>query len=233
MKHTHITASKAFSRLSRTRALTSCRGWDWGPILNTCGPWRPVRLETYQTRISDLRTDYKLEDGLKSASGTLSAKVDGATATKMSFQVKRGEEVVFCETVPITKGVAEVEFRVGNIELWYPHGYGAQPLYTVTATALLDGITLHQATRRTGFRQGELVQKPDAVGKSFYFRINGVDVFCGGSDWIPADSFTPRISEEKYRKWLELLVDGYQVMIRYASSIRLWASSIGVCAVTN
>jgi beta-mannosidase len=33
------------------------------------------------------------------------------------------------------------------------------------------------------------VQTPDSVGKTFYFRVNGVDVFCGGSDWIPADSF--------------------------------------------
>jgi beta-mannosidase len=112
--------------------------------------------------------------------------------------------------------VACVDFHVGNVQLWYPHGYGAQPLYTVTATAITDGMSLHKATRRTGFRKGELVQQPDAIGKTFFFRVNGVDVFCGGSDWIPADSFTPRISEEKYRKWLELMVDGYQVMIRYA-----------------
>jgi beta-mannosidase len=46
-------------------------GWDWGPILNTCGPWREVRLETYQARIGDLRADYKLEDNLKSRLRTL------------------------------------------------------------------------------------------------------------------------------------------------------------------
>jgi len=163
-----------------------------------------------------LRIDYELDDSLKSASGTISAKVEGASAQKVAFEVRSGDEVVFCESAHISDGVARVDFRVGNVQLWYPHGYGAQPLYTVIATASVDGISLHNATRRTGFRKGELVQEPDAVGKSFFFRINGVDVFCGGSDWIPADSFTPRISEEKYRKWLELMVDGYQVMIRYA-----------------
>lgn len=142
--------------------------------------------------------------------------MEGVSARTVSFEVRSGDEVVFRESARISDGLARVDFRVGNVELWYPHGYGAQPLYTVTATASVDGINLHKASRRTGFRKGELVQQPDAVGKTFFFRINGVDVFCGGSDWIPADSFTPRITEAKYRKWLELMVDGYQVMIRYA-----------------
>lgn len=199
-----------------TLSLTFGRGWDWGPILNTCGPWRSVRLETYQSRISDLRIDYKLDDNLESVSGTISAKVEGASAKSVSFEVRSGDEVVFEKAADVSDGAAQVEFHVGNVQLWYPHGYGAQPLYSITATVSADGVNLHQATRRTGFRRGELVQEPDAIGKSFYFRINGVDVFCGGSDWIPADSFTPRVSAERYRKWLELMVDGYQVMIRYA-----------------
>jgi beta-mannosidase len=79
----------------------------------------------------------------------------------------------------------------------------------------VGNVELHKTTRRTGFRRGQLIQEPDEVGKTFFFRINNMDVFCGGSDWIPADSFTPRVSAEKYRKWLQMMVDGYQVMIRY------------------
>jgi beta-mannosidase len=214
-EHTWVGFNGDMARLAVRKAQYHW-GWDWGPILNTCGPWRSVRLETYQARVSDLRLDYKLDNGLSSASGTISAKIEGASAEKVSFEVKIRDDVIFHETADIHKGVAQVDIRVGNIELWYPHGYGDQPLYTVTATALVGSISLHQATRRTGFRKGELVQEPDEVGKTFFFRINDVDVFCGGSDWIPADSFPPRVSAERYRKWLELLVDGYQVMIRYA-----------------
>jgi beta-mannosidase len=192
------------------------RGWDWGPILNTCGPWRSVRLETYQSRISDLRVDYTLDQSLKSVKGTITAKVEGPSAEAVAFEVHIGDELVFNESAKVSDGVAKVEFHVKEPKLWYPHGYGQQPLYKVTATASAKDINLHQATRCTGFRRGELVQEKDDVGKSFYFRVNGVDVFCGGSDWIPADSFTPRVTEETYRKWLELMVDGYQVMIRYA-----------------
>lgn len=195
--------------------LIMIRGWDWGPILNTCGPWRSVRLETYQSRITDLRIDYQLDDSLESVSGTITAKTEGRGHETVIFEVGSGDDMVFQESAQVSEGMATVQFRVKNPKLWYPHGYGPQPLYKVTATLSADGVNLHQATRRTGFRKGELVQQPDEVGKTFFFRINGVDVFCGGSDWIPADSFTPRVTEEKYRKWLEMMVDGYQVMIRY------------------
>jgi beta-mannosidase len=191
-------------------------GWDWGPILNTCGPWREIRLETYQARVEDLRVDYKVDHNLKSVQGTVSARIEVLSAGKVTFAVYDGDSLVFKESAKINDGVAKVEFHVNNPKLWYPHGYGAQPLYDVIATVSDEGIDIHQVSRRTGFRKGELIQEPDAVGKTFYFRINNVDVFCGGSDWIPADSFTPRITEEKYRKWLEMMVDGYQIMIRCA-----------------
>lgn len=190
-------------------------GWDWGPILNTCGPWREVRLEVYEARIEDLRIDYELSESLNSVKGTLSAKIEGASAKSVRFSVQDGGKLVFNESTDVSDGVAKVEFHVENPKLWFPHGYGEQPLYQISATVSTDdGIELDKATRRSGFRRGELIQEPDAIGKSFYFRVNGVDVFCGGSDWIPADSFTPRVTEEKYRKWLDMMVDGYQIMIR-------------------
>jgi len=201
-------------------------GWDWGPILNTCGPWREVRLERYEARVQDLRVDYELDHSLKSVKGTLSARVEGSSAQNVAFAVSDGSTLLFKETANVSDGVAKVEFHVNNPKLWYPHGYGEQPLYQVTATALADEVEVHEVMRRTGFRKGELVQEPDAVGKTFYFRINGVDVFCGGSDWIPADSFTPRVTEETYRRWLEMMVDGYQIMIRFVFAHSLALSRV-------
>ncbi|KAF1995734.1 glycoside hydrolase family 2 protein [Amniculicola lignicola CBS 123094] len=212
-EHTWVGFNGDMSRLAVRKAQYHW-GWDWGPVLNTSGPWRPVRLETYQARISDLRIDYELGDKLQTVSGVISAKVDGQSGQKVAFEVHSGEELVFKESADVSSGVAKVQFHVNEPRLWYPHGYGEQPLYKVTATVSADDINLHQASRRTGFRKGELVQEPDEIGKTFFFRINGVDVFCGGSDWIPADSFTPRVTAEKYRKWIEMMVDGYQVMIR-------------------
>jgi beta-mannosidase len=186
----------------------------------TCGPWRPVRLETYKARISDIRVDYSLGSDLKTASGTIKATVEGNAGKTVSFSGELGGTVAFTSTSQLDQdGVATVEFQVKDPKLWYPHGYGEQPLYTVTATVKDDDIELHSSSRRIGFRKGELIQQPDEIGKSFYFRINDIDVFCGGSDWIPADSFLPSITEERYRKWLNMMVDGYQLMIRYVCPV--------------
>lgn len=193
-------------------------------MLNTCGPWRPVRLETYQSRIADLRIDYHLAPSLKSVTGTITAKVEGQSGKTVAFVACMEDNVVFGDSADVdSNGMAKVEFRVNDPELWYPHGYGAQPLYKVTATVSTGEVDLHCTSRPIGFRKCELVQQPDDIGKTFFFRINGVDVFCGGSDWIPADSFTPRVTAEKYRKWLEMMVDGYQVMIRCAITLRYWS----------
>lgn len=189
-------------------------GWDWGPILNTCGPWRAVRLETYCARIQDLRVNYELNGDFTAVDGTITATVEESAGRKVQFVVTDRDDLVLKEVAEITHGVASIRFHVKEPKLWYPHGYGKQSLYKVTALLMADEVKLHEISRRTGFRKGELVQQPDDIGKTFFFRINGVDVFCGGSDWIPADSFTPRVTEEKYRRWLEMMVDGYQVMIR-------------------
>ncbi|KAF2396378.1 beta-mannosidase precursor [Trichodelitschia bisporula] len=190
-------------------------GWDWGPILCPSGPWRPVRVEIYQTRITDLRIDYTLSSDLKSATGTIVARVEGAApGTLVNFTIQRATNVIFTQSAPVTGGFAKIEFSIPAVQPWFPHGYGGQPLYDFIATAAAGETDLHTTYRRIGFRRAELVQQEDGIGKSFFFRVNGGDVFCGGSDWIPADSFTPRICAERYRKWLQLMVDGNQVMIR-------------------
>jgi beta-mannosidase len=78
-----------------------------------------------------------------------------------------------------------------------------------------DGNETHdQISKEFGIRSAEVIQEPDKHGKSFYFRINGVDIFCGGSCWIPADCLLPNISAERYWNWVKLMADGGQVMVR-------------------
>ena len=181
----------------------------------TCGPWREVRLETYHGRIADLWLDYEVSKDFDSATGTAFARVEGSIGQTVAFRLRLGTNVVLQETAKVgDDGLAKVEFRVHKPALWYPHGYGDQSLYEATASLMYGKTVLDTKTKKTGLRKVELVQEKDTHGKSFYFSINGVDVFCGGSDWIPADHFTPRLSKDKYRKWLELMVDGNQVMTR-------------------
>jgi beta-mannosidase len=70
------------------------------------------------------------------------------------------------------------------------------------------------------------VQEPfaDQPGSSFVFEVNGVRVFCGGSNWIPADNFFTEIEPERYTKWVELMVSRWSssrpLRIRLTEQIR-------------
>lgn len=205
-------------------------GWDWGPALLTCGPWRPIALEVYAGRVADLHVDVDVPESLDSAKAVAHAVVEG-TADRVKFDISLRGSVVASETVQVVpvagseseSGTASATFHIQKPALWYPIRYGEQPLYTVKATLLAgdDEAPAAQAeidtvSKRIGLRRAELVQQPikKQPGTSFFFRINNVPVFCGGSNWIPADSFVPRISADRYRDWVKLVADGNQFMIR-------------------
>lgn len=197
-------------------------GWDWGPVLMTAGIWRAVRLEVYSTRLADLWTEINLDPTHKTASisaFTELESVDLDSSYKVKFTITlHGKQIAQAEATP-QEGRAKVEFNIDQPCLWWPHGYGDSTLYEVSASLNTDQLELHRVTKKVGIRTAEVVQRPDKHGKSFFFRINGVDIFCGGSCWIPADNLLPNISPQRYRKWIELMVAGRQAMIRSVHSL--------------
>lgn len=62
-------------------------GWDWGPVLMTAGPWRPVRLEINETRISDLWAQIDVSKDLSLASGKLFARINGCS-NRVVFSIR-------------------------------------------------------------------------------------------------------------------------------------------------
>lgn len=199
-------------------------GWDWGPLLMTAGIWKEVRLETYSARIDDLWTDAHLSEDHQVATVKASALVTGddPASYKAIFTLSLTGQDVKRKVASIdADGKADAYIEITHPQLWWPNGYGDQALYEISVSITKNDEEYHQILRRIGIRSAEIIQQPDKHGKSFFFRINGVEVFCGGSCWIPADSFLPRITKEKYRRWIELMATGRQVMIRYRLVVQL------------
>ncbi|KAH9938328.1 glycoside hydrolase family 2 protein [Fomitopsis serialis] len=185
-------------------------GWDWGPVLMTAGPWKPIKLETYTARISDVDIRARVAEDL---SATLES------IASVSLKAADGSLVSGQNSVRIAQSGAKATFKMsaGTYELWYPVGYGKQPLYTVEITvADQHGNQLDHTTQKVAFRRARIVQDPliDQEGRTFLFEINNIRIFCGGSNWIPADSFLTTMTRERYLAWLQLLVDGNQNMVR-------------------
>ncbi|KGO69852.1 Glycoside hydrolase, family 2, N-terminal [Penicillium italicum] len=191
-------------------------GWDWGPVLMTAGIWRAVRFEVYQARVANLWPQTQLSADHQTAEVTAVINVESVGDEEQTAQFSlslKGNEIA-STVISVSGKTAKVTFPVDKPALWWPHGYGEQNLYDVSVSLLRNGEQVDQASKKFGIRTAEIVQQPDKHGKSFFFRINGMDIFCGGSCWIPADSLLPAVSAERYRKWIELMVNGRQVMIR-------------------
>ncbi|KAK3987079.1 hypothetical protein QBC44DRAFT_352046 [Cladorrhinum sp. PSN332] len=195
-------------------------GWDWGPTLLTCGPWRPVTLEIYSTKLSDLYFDTVVPEDLKSADIKATAEIENPDSnTKVRFDLSLDGKKVASQTVSVQSKTVSASFHLDSPSLWYPIRYGKQPLYTLTATLLSsesESDSVDALTKKLGLRRAELIQRPllDQPGTSFFFQVNNIPLYCGGSDWIPADNFIPRITPQKYYDWIKLVADGNQFMIR-------------------
>jgi len=194
-------------------------GWDWGPCLITCGVWRGVRLESSPVRIAELDCSIEVDESLERATLTAKVVVEATQTQDIAVQLRllgpMGEELETVETA-LVENTLKHTFIINQPQLWWPRGYGSQPQYKVEATLLYKDSEVDRVEKKVGLRRLELVQEPieGETGTSFYFKINNTPIFCGGVNWIPADSFTPRIPAERYQKLLELAADGNMVMLR-------------------
>ncbi|KAJ4478021.1 glycoside hydrolase family 2 protein [Lentinula aciculospora] len=196
-------------------------GWDWGPILMTVGPWKPVYLELYKNRISDLDIRNDVSKDLDVRMTVDMTLFDNTLAVLASLALKAPDGTIITSNNNIrtngSRTQATFSFGKGELQLWYPVGYGKQPIYTVEADLIdEDGTLLDSKTQKVGFRRTVIVQEKllNQPGLSFFFEVNNVPIFAGGSNWIPSDSFLTTMTPGRYRDWLKLLVDGNQNMIR-------------------
>ena len=76
------------------------QGWDWGPTIITCGPWRPIRLESFTARFVDLHAKINVDTSLKSAEVVVSTFLEGR-ASHVKFTVSIADITVGQETVRV------------------------------------------------------------------------------------------------------------------------------------
>ena len=109
--------------------------WQTGPTLLTVGPWRPITIHTYHTRISDLHISAKVDESLESNLIVRIALFPQETSGTAEVLLKdhSGCIVTSQSSIEIKDGTARAAFHFvkGEVRLWYPVRYGEQPLYDV------------------------------------------------------------------------------------------------------
>ena len=195
-------------------------GWDWGPRFVTSGIWRPARLETWDTaRIANVRIQQL--DVSSSVAHLLAAvevmATEGSNATVSIEYGVSGKRSDGSRSVQLQPGVNHVTLPIdiANPQLWYPAGYGAQPIYKFQVQLKIGKQVQDESTAKTGLRSVVLRREPDQWGRSFEFIVNGVAVFAKGADVIPFDSFPTRVTTQRYREVLQSAIEANMNMIRH------------------
>ncbi len=189
-------------------------GWDWGPKLTTSGIWRPIYLEASSGPV--LRNPFVKTVKLKKGSATIEVSVD-IEHFRSPVQITIKIEGIHYSAEKITRATSSLlKFRLKVIDpsIWWPNGYGEQPLYK--AIFILQNVdeTTSEVDTTFGIRSIRLLQEKDKEGTSFIIEVNGKKIFCKGADWIPSDTFIPRIPDSTYERLLTMARDAHMNMIR-------------------
>ena len=174
-------------------------GWDWGPSFPTSGIWRKVYIEGYTGIRIESVTFHTTK--LNNDSAEVEVIIETSEVHSNLFldvSIIKDKEIYEKKIQIERKNRVKASFKIKNPKLWWPNGEGEQNLYLLTVKLIDESkFVIDEVKKNVGIRKLELIliEKKES---SFKFRINDRDIYCQGVNWIPADSFLPRISKEKY-----------------------------------
>jgi len=197
-------------------------GWDWSPRLINVGVTGPVRLEWTRAaaRVDQFTPLVSVSPDLGMGSVRARLFVEGLAPKPQPARlaveiVETGQRVVCDVEVKPGPGVVEAEVEVENPKLWWPHGHGRQPLYTVRAALSVAGRAVGRSEQRIGFRRVVVNQDPHPVkGRFFRFEINNRPVFCKGANYVPPDILFARVDRRRLDKLTGLALEANMNFLR-------------------
>ena len=220
-----------------TRRVQCTYSWDWVDRFVTMGIYRDVRLcfrgknevdhfYIYTSDINSYAAQIKMDINIRDFE-------DCGDTVSIQVTSPSGETVFAKERTLISPSLHET-IDIVDPELWYPVGYGEQPLYTVriaTATSSqcqtigIRKVTVLQIIDDEGseYRKISLAlqKEPHLLGvdlnsstSGFVLLVNGIKIMCKGGNWVPCEPFPSAESPEKITRLLEMAVASGVNMIR-------------------
>lgn len=178
------------------------------PAWNPGGLWRPVRIEhTGAVRIDRLRVLCRDANDAR-AHLRLHARLDADAPRTALLRTKVNGAVVAEQLQPLARGLNEVDWNldVKDPALWWPWSLGEQHLSDVEVEVLLDGVSSHQRTVRTGLREVAL--------HDWVFSVNGEPLFVKGVNVAPTRQALADATTAEVRRDVELAREAGLDLIR-------------------
>jgi len=240
-----------------TRRIQCTYGWDWVGRFVTMGIWRPVELvaEEADTLAHDrLGTGnegiYVWTKNVHPFGAQVGLKlhfldVTGDGWVHMTIADPAGKAVwtkkrrILTTVDPVNAQITETA-DIAEPQLWYPAGYGGQPLYTLTCAVYnKEGKLSAEKVQTFGIRTVVILETEDAPGSAwaekakklkeydhlvewdrnegssrFCLLVNGVEIFCQGANWVPCEPFPSAETPDKIDRLVALAKTGGVNMLR-------------------
>lgn len=211
-------------------------GWDWAPDMSGYGIYKDVYIEGKSAdRISDIyyraynngKVNFNVELNYdirpwtdhygKPLEVIDECKMNDTLIYKMAkrpnVSVDDFECLVYTQKVEDNKQFAN--FFIDEPQLWWPAGYGEQPMYSYRVELERNGEVLDVWNGTIAFREVRLEQEPISTDRTeCKIVVNDVPIFAKGSNWVPMECFTGEVTNEKYVKLITQAKDGNMNMLR-------------------
>ena len=206
------------------RKMACSFGWDWGPDLRTAGLYKPVLVHRWKVaRLAQVRPLVTVD---AAGTGQIEVQVDvQRSGLQEPGELELAASILGASAtvrIPAHSSQATLSLAVPQAPLWWPAGYGAQPLHELqVALGEPEGTQpLDHWARRVGFRTIELDTSEDEHGTAFLLKVNGQPVFIKGANWIPDDHLLTRITRERIERRLD------QALGANLNLLRVWGGGI-------
>ena len=217
-----------------TRRMQCTYSWDWVARFLTCGLGKCALLlwdefEIFPENVYIATTDVDSESATVLVDITFPFEYNGRV---LEFLLRSPDGSVACKILKYCEEkLVRIHMDVPEPHLWYPIGYGEQPLYTLEV--IYEDKVLY--SENIGIRTAKIMQLPDAENSKnyklclsiknkqydrnddfsgFVLKINGQKVFCRGANWVPCVPFDIGNIEARQTEVLELCAEAGVNMLR-------------------
>lgn len=197
--------------------------WDFGTRLVNIGIWQDAYIET-RPPVS-LEDVYVKTDVSPSGVGSIAVTVQ-TTYSSESEQAPGVVEVscydpsqalVSAESITVDREThqAQINLSVPHPQLWFPNGYGAQPLYRVSVRLTVGDREVDRRIIRTGLRKLSYVHNdghPEAL--PYVVVVNNQRVYIKGVNITPLDHVYGSVTSDQYKNLVVAMRDANVNLVR-------------------
>ena len=234
----------AFTReRMHTRRIQCTYSWDWVDRFVTMGIFRAVRLVFRKQ--NEIDNFYLFTKDINPYSAQMQLEINIRDFSKsydpLIFEVYTPDnKLCYKKSRALVKEKFIEHFDIKDAELWYPNGYGSQPLYTlkistptsskeikfgirkITVLEINDEEGSPERLTALSLKASPHIEKNDLNEESscFIVLVNDIKIMCKGGNWVPCEPFP---SEESKEKITELLKRGAEGGV---NMLRVWGGGI-------